>query len=121
MLAPAACQTMIAGTLAKLLIEASIFTWLRSPLFTPLKRTAVLLTGELALNTFQRFFVGLVGGVLLPWLLVSRAATAASGDSLFLILASVLAVFVGAAGELLERYLFFTAVVAPKMPGVPAS
>jgi hypothetical protein len=25
------------------------------------------------------------------------------------------------AGELLERYLFFTAVVAPKMPGVPAS
>ena len=24
-------------------------------------------------------------------------------------------------GELLERYLFFTAVVAPKMPGSPAS
>ena len=39
---------MIAATLAKLLIEASIFTWLRSPLFTPLKRTAVLLAGDLA-------------------------------------------------------------------------
>ena len=25
------------------------------------------------------------------------------------------------AGELLERYLFFAAVVAPKMPGAPAT
>jgi len=105
---------------AKLALEAAVFSWLRVPLFTPLKRTATLLTGELALKTIQRFFLGLVGGVALPLLLVNQSTRADGGGALFLVLLSVLVVGVGAAGELLERYLFFTAVVAPKMPGVPA-
>lgn len=118
---PAACQIMIAASVAKLTLEATVLTWLRSPLLTPLKRTAVLMTGELALTTFQRFLVGFVGGVALPLFLLQRAESATSERTLTLVLLSILAVGISAVGELLERYLFFTAVVAPKMPGVPAA
>lgn len=120
-LGPLACLTMIGAATAKLLLEASIFTWLRSPLFTPLKRTAVLMTGELALTTVHRFLTGIVAGIGLPWLLWKYADVESTPAALTLVLISILTVLVAAAGELLERYLFFTAVVAPKMPGVPAS
>jgi Fe-S-cluster-containing dehydrogenase component/DMSO reductase anchor subunit len=118
---PPACRATIAASTAKLLLEAGIFAWLGSRLFTPLKRTAVLMTGELGLVTFQRYFTGLVGGVVLPWLLLHQATSAAGGDWLYVVLINILTVAVAGAGELLERYLFFTAVVAPKMPGVPVS
>lgn len=119
---PLACRTMIAATTAKLLLEAFVFTRLRSTLLTPLKRTAVLLVGELGLITAERFVTGMVGGIGLPlWLLSMSSDTTTDGGSLFLVLATALALVISAAGELLERYLFFTAVVAPKMPGVPSS
>ena len=118
---PPAYRAMIWASASKLLIEASVFAWLRAPLFTPLKRTAVLMTGELGLITFQRFFTGIVGGVALPLYLLQQATGPTRDGSLFVILLGILAVVVAGAGELLERYLFFTAVVAPKMPGVPAS
>lgn len=119
---PLACRAMIAATGAKLLLEAYVFTRLRGTLLTPLKRTAVLLVGELGLVTTQRFVTGLVGGVGLPlWLLSTSGKAATDGGSLFLVLMTALALVISIAGELLERYLFFTAVVAPKMPGVPTS
>jgi Fe-S-cluster-containing dehydrogenase component/DMSO reductase anchor subunit len=102
----------------KLLFEASIFMNLLSRQLTPLKRTAWLLCGELARTTTQRFLCGLLGGVAIPgWLCL--VATAESPQ--FITLAVVLSLVLCVVGELLERYLFFTAVIAPKMPGAPAA
>ncbi|MBS0208387.1 MAG: dimethyl sulfoxide reductase anchor subunit [Planctomycetes bacterium] len=99
----------------KLLFEASALIHLRRRQHTPLKRTARLMVGDLKRAAFGRFVYGILGGVLLPlWLLgqVTRDPTGA------LPWPAVAASFVFLlAGELLERYLFFTAVAAPKMPG----
>jgi hypothetical protein len=117
------CQglTIVVGT--KLLFEGLVFTHLAQKRHTPLKRTALLMTGELSLTTLKRFFLGAVGGIVAPGLLLAEDAVAGPdgfnplyiGGVVMLSLASLLI------GELLERYLFFTAVVAPKMPGSPAS
>lgn len=117
------CLAMATASVAKLLLEATVFTWLRAKQFTPLKRTALLLTGELGLTTFKRFFLGSVGGVVLPALLVVGTLDPDQGgfNPLFVGLTVLLAVVVTLLAELMERYLFFTAVVAPKMPGAPAS
>jgi DMSO reductase anchor subunit len=104
-----------AGT--KLLGEALIFVHLRDRLHTPLKRSALLLTGDIARFTFCRFLLGAMGGLLLPWWLVSDAATAegTTGWPALLIAGASFGCLL--AGELLERYLFFTAVATPRMPG----
>ena len=80
------------------------------------------MTGELGLATLARFYFGLIGGVLLPGALLLEHRLAPAGYHPLFIGAMVLLSFaVLLAGELMERYLFFTAVVAPKMPGAPAS
>lgn len=111
----AACQGLVILTVAKLTCEALIFRHLRDRHNTPMKRTARLLAGALLHPALARCALGLTGGVLLP-LLASRALGAASShvDAAILVVAAFLMML---AGELLERYLFFTAVVAPKMPG----
>ncbi len=117
------CQILMALTAFKLLFEGLIFTHLRRPQLTPLKRTALLLMGELSMTTLKRFFVGAVGGLLLPLVLASENALAPQHGfhPLFVGFVTLLTLALLLAGELLERYLFFTAVVAPKMPGAPAS
>jgi DMSO reductase anchor subunit len=117
------CVCLIAVSGAKLLTEATVFCWLRARTFTPLRRTALLMTGELGRVTLARFAVGLLGGLALPGLLL---ASAANLDALrpnplaMLVLAGAILVLC-IVGEVLERYLFFAAVVAPKMPGAPAT
>lgn len=82
----------------KLLVEASFLLHLRDREATDLKRTALLLTGDLARPTTCRFVLGLLGIVLaFVWMPVALCAVVA--------------------GELLERSLFFRAVSAPRMPG----
>jgi formate dehydrogenase iron-sulfur subunit len=117
------CLALMAVAAAKLFLEALIFLHLRQPRHTPLKRTAQLMAGELGLTTLKRFFFGLVGGVALPGLLLAeRGLTTERGfHPAFVALTALLSTGLLAAGELLERYLFFKAVVAPKMPGAPAS
>ena len=86
--------------------------------FTPLRRTALLLTGDLANVTTRRFLVGTLGGVALPGFLLISDLSATTSPALAVVLA-VLMVVLCTAGELCERFLFFAAVVAPKMPGAP--
>jgi hypothetical protein len=103
-----------AALLAKLAVEARIHRHADDQEPTPLKKTALLLRGPLRVAHAWRFNAGLLGGFILPmfWLYRDRAEFGA-GD---LILAlSILAAVV--AGEWLERYLFFTACVPPRMPG----
>jgi hypothetical protein len=62
--------------------------------------------------TVPRFVCGALGGVVLPALVMFGVVPplVATGILPFALL-----------GELLERYLFFTAVIPPKMPGGIAS
>jgi DMSO reductase anchor subunit/ferredoxin len=116
------CGWILAVALTKLAFESLIFVSLRHRHPTPLKRTAVLMTGDLGLATLARFYFGLIGGVLLPGLLLLEHRFAPGGyHPLFVGITVALSLIVLVVGELIERYLFFTAVVAPKMPGAPAS
>jgi DMSO reductase anchor subunit len=117
------CAGLAGLTALKLLTEASVLLFLAARRFTPLKRTALLLTGELGPLSLQRFAMGLAGGVLLPLTLAvadweARAPPLAPA---FVLCAVALSLVLLLVGELLERYSFFAAVVAPKMPGAPAS
>jgi len=114
------CRFLVIAVSLKLVIEASMLLWLRQPENSPMKRTATLLTGELGLLTRLRFFFGVAGGILLPLVLLSSKATAigdAGYSSLFIGFIVVSITLLLTLGELLERYLFFAASVAPKMPG----
>lgn len=112
-------QGLIATASIKLLFEASALLHLRRRQHTPLKRTARLMVGDLKRATISRFVYGIAGGVLLPaWLLSVAAAQEIANITAPLPWLGVAGVFAcSLAGELLERYLFFTAVAAPKMPG----
>jgi hypothetical protein len=114
---PLLCRTLIALTMAKLAWEASIFRHLLLGRMTPLKRSAVLLTHELSSVTLARFALGLLGGVLMPLFLLKQLPTLSSANLVQFTATTGLLFAACVAGELLERYLFFTACAAPRMPG----
>jgi Fe-S-cluster-containing dehydrogenase component/DMSO reductase anchor subunit len=110
--------TLVALAAAKLAWEGAAFRhlWLRK--MTPLKRSALLMTGDLSNVTLARFALGLLGGVILPTMLAADATTPSHDIGLvqFVVITGLL--FAAClAGELLERYLFFAACAAPQMPG----
>src|SRR5262249_20284213 len=107
---------LVVTTAAKLLFEASLFAHRHSRQMSPLKRSALLMSGELASATRWRFAPGFLGGILLPAGRVGLDDSAAPALSLlhFVIIGQFATLL---AGELFERYLFFSAVVASRMPG----
>jgi formate dehydrogenase iron-sulfur subunit len=108
------CIALPALVIAKLACEARIHSHADDQEATPLRKAARLLRGDLRVAHAWRFNAGILGGLLLPffWLYRDRAAFGA-GD---VVLASAIFALV-LAGEWLERYLFFTACVPPRMPG----
>ena len=106
------CGFLAVATTAKLLWELAVFAHLNDQEWPNMKRTALLMSGVLKRATIARFVCGAVGGILLPALVVFGVfpPVVATGMLPFSLL-----------GELLERYLFFTAVIPPKMPGGIAS
>lgn len=100
-------------TMIKLFVEFLMFLNLIPRKLTFLKKTAVLMAGQLRPLTNGRYFCGLLGGVFLPlWL-------ASYGDNLpaWMLVAMIFGIFIfSLAGEFLERYLFFRAVVPLRMP-----
>jgi hypothetical protein len=114
---PLLCRALIALTMAKLAWEALIFRHLLLGRMTPLKRSAVLLTHELSSVALARFALGLLGGVLMPLFLLSQLPTLSSANLVQFTATTGLLFVACVAGELLERYLFFTACAAPRMPG----
>jgi DMSO reductase anchor subunit len=77
---------------------------------SPARQTARLLVGPLRWANEVRVTAALFGGILLPFMLGAGAMPPwAAWIALPLVLI----------GELAERYLFFRAVDAPKMPGLP--
>lgn len=110
------CQGLIIVTLTKLAFEALIFRHRLKKQTTPLKRSALLMTGPLSKWTQARFALGFLGGILMPTLLRSLIGEA-SPASASMIVASAVMFVACLVGELLERYLFFAAVASPRMPG----
>jgi formate dehydrogenase iron-sulfur subunit len=106
------CEFLAAAMTAKLLWELTVFSHLKEREWTDMKRTALLMSGVLKRATVARFVCGALGGVLLPMLVLFRVLPPISATGILPL--SML-------GELLERYLFFTAVIPPKMPGGIAS
>lgn len=115
---PTICLLLIGLALFKLLGEALLFRHLLLRAMTPLKRSALLMTRDLASPTFARFALGVLGGIVAPALLW-RLLTAGPIEPRQLEWAVATALLFGAtlAGELLERYLFFAAAAPPRMPG----
>jgi formate dehydrogenase iron-sulfur subunit len=106
------CEFLAIAMTAKLIWELTLFAHLKDREWTDLKRTALLMSGLLKAATLSRFLCGAVGGIILPALV------------LFGLLSPVFAVAIlpfSLLAELLERYLFFAAVIPPKMPGGIAS
>lgn len=113
---PLLSKALIAASAIKLTFEASIFRYLLRRQNSPLKRSALLMSGELSSVTLARFACGLLGGILMPLFLLNHQTQPVQNLTLSLI---VIILFIAClAGELLERYLFFSAVAAPRMPGV---
>jgi len=106
------CGVLAVTTTAKLLWELAVFLHLSEPGWTSMKRTALLMSRALRRVTIARFICGALGGVGLPVLLL--IGTPDPAGTIGILVFSLL-------GELLERYLFFTAVIPLKMPGGIAS
>jgi formate dehydrogenase iron-sulfur subunit len=96
----------------KLLWELTVFAHLRDREWTSMRRSALLMAGALRSVTIVRIVCGALGSVIL-------AVLVAFGCLPPIVAAGILPLSL--AGELLERYLFFTAVIPLKMPGGIAS
>jgi Fe-S-cluster-containing dehydrogenase component/DMSO reductase anchor subunit len=114
-----ATALVAATTAAKLVLELRIFRHLEganavTP--TPLNKSARLLAGELGPIARLRVGCAVFGGLICPELVISRLAYGSMPGTAMI--GMVLATFVLClAGEILERYLFFTAVSPVRMPG----
>ena len=110
----AVASTLARGVLGiavlKLVGEGRLFRSLLSPHVTTLRRSAQLHVGPLIRMTLGRFLFGGIGGIVLPYMCLAQGQVY-SPIRVTLIVAALLI------GELLERYLYFAAVAAPRMPG----
>jgi Fe-S-cluster-containing dehydrogenase component/DMSO reductase anchor subunit len=108
-------QGIVVVAAFKLCWEAGIFAHLPSRRMTALRRSAMLMAGELSGVTLARFSAGVLGGLFAPLMLLNTNA-AETNLPRFAVLVGALFV-ASLAGELLERKLFFAACAAPRMPG----
>ena len=102
---------LLVATVVKLAFENRIFHQLvdvDSLTLTSLNKTARLLTDELGLAARLRVACGIVGGLILPLMVAMNPSVS---------WLAIIALGLCVVGELLERYLFFTAVAPAKMPG----
>lgn len=93
----------------KMSLELALFRHLLAPHLTSLGRSARLHLGPLRKVTIARFLLGVNGAIVLP-LAMLKTTTPSAGFAV-----SILVLLT--AGEFLERYLYFAAVAAPRMPG----
>jgi DMSO reductase anchor subunit len=98
----------------ELAYELSILFHLRDKQHNELKRSALLLAGELLPRLQLRVLAGAIGGIVVPTIAMGLWSSAPS-PALALSLLVALALLV--VGELAERSLFFAAASAPRMPG----
>ena len=105
---------LMAVVAAKLGAEASVLRHLKDGEITSLRRSAHLIRWELKSVAIQRLVLALAGGVAAPLVLVLAGPAI---DPAVRAVFATLAFLALMGGEIAERYLFFAAVVKPKMPG----
>jgi DMSO reductase anchor subunit len=111
------CWALSAATLTKLIVDGSVMANLYDKQLTELKRTAMLLRGELRTVALLRAALALIAGILLPLVLAEQlrgASALGEVTAVIIFSASFLGLLIG---EMIERALFFKASSAPKMPG----
>ena len=107
---------LIAAT--KLIFDFSILRHLLSHRMTSMKRSALLVTGVLSTVAFARIGFGVLGGIVMPGMLLNHLENPSSLLSNPVIATTICITWIGCVGgEFLERYLFFAAVSSPRMPG----
>ena len=105
--------------LLKLATELPILHSLRVEDYSPLHKTALLLSGSFGPLHRVRIALGWIGAIVLPAVLWVQLS--ATGSAPLLVVQTAAIVLLCLAGELIERRLFFTAVQPVQMPGgVPA-
>lgn len=105
-------EILVFATLLKLGYEASLLLHVRARQHTTEKRMATVMLRDLRPITMLRFATGVVGGALLPSVILSDGISASALSPLLLLSLALLLT-----GELCERYLFFRAAPASRMPG----
>jgi formate dehydrogenase iron-sulfur subunit len=105
-------SVIVAATLLKLAFEVQTLSHASDRRSTALKRMAVIMRGELRAITEARFVLLVVGGLVLPCALIWKVLPATLSTLVTLV---ILGMLLG--GELFERYLFFRAAPASRMPG----
>ncbi|MFZ5890247.1 MAG: DmsC/YnfH family molybdoenzyme membrane anchor subunit [Myxococcota bacterium] len=98
-------------TALKLCFEGSQLLQVRDRRLSVMKRMALLMLGDLRAATALRFGLAAAGGIALPALLLHEHFAGA------LPMISALSLTLLLIGELAERYLFFRAAPASRMPG----
>ena len=107
-------QGLIAASVLKLGYEGLLVHHLWDWRNSAMKRSALLTVGPLSNKTLARFATGFLGGIAMPlFLLQGGNATDRIATTIIVSLSFAACV----AGELLERFQFFAAVSAPRMPG----
>lgn len=99
-------RLVVGAGIVKALGELAVLAHLRDRQYSDMKRTALLLTGDLSGYTTMRFGLLALGLFLSALLAIAPVSVAAAGASLIALLA----------GELIERTLFFAAMCSPAMP-----
>ena len=110
-------RALIAAAAMKLAFEVIFLRHLLGHRHAPLKRSALLMRGALSNQMLARLTCGALGGIVMPLMLL-QPLDGADADVRVRQGAIVGLLFLAClAGELLERYIFFAAVAAPRMPG----
>lgn len=111
---PQVAWAIACATLVKMLFEASVFVHLRDKQHGDLRRSAILLKGELGKVTGLRFLSAFLGGVVTPLAVLQGLLPE---QEVLAFVASLVSLSLLVTGELIERSTFFTAMSAPRMPG----
>lgn len=105
-------EVLVLVSTVKLAYEGELLRHMRSRQHTIEKRMATVMLRDLRLATLSRFALGIAGGIALPLMVNSTPLSAATAAPLLLC-----GLMLCLAGELSERYLFFRAAPASRMPG----
>jgi len=108
-------QMLMIAVALKLSLEVSLFRYLFARRNSPMKRSARLLVGPLSNSALARFGCGILGGIAMPLLILAEQSD--TGNSVFLLLPAAMLLTACVSGEFLERFQFFAACSAPRMPG----
>lgn len=105
-------EALVVASTVKLAYEGELLRHIQSRQHTIEKRMATVMLRDLRLVTLSRFALGLAGGIVVP-LIVNTTPLSSSVAAPLLVCGLALSL----AGELAERYLFFRAAPASRMPG----